>query len=79
MKASTREVKARLSEFVDRAQAGETIVVCRRNKPVAELRAIPSRGSKPVLGNPVEGLVVPASFFEPLPREIEDAFSGGLS
>ena len=76
MRVSIRDAKARLSEYLERARAGETVVVCRRNEPIAELRAIHRRESKPVLGNPVAGLRVPASFFEPLPKEIEDAFSG---
>jgi prevent-host-death family protein len=33
------EVKARLSEYLDRAARGERIVVCRHNKPVAERTA----------------------------------------
>lgn len=36
------ELKAHLSEYVARAKAGERIVVCDRNTPVAELRALGS-------------------------------------
>lgn len=46
MTMSTRvgiaELKAHLSEYVARAKAGERIVVCDRNTPVAELRALGS-------------------------------------
>jgi prevent-host-death family protein len=35
-----RELKAKLSEYLERAAAGETIVVTRRGKPKAELRAV---------------------------------------
>jgi prevent-host-death family protein len=31
------EAKARLSELVERAQAGEEVVIARRNRPVARL------------------------------------------
>jgi len=34
------EAKARLSEIVDRVQAGETIVIARNSEPVAELRPV---------------------------------------
>ncbi|HEV2365255.1 MAG TPA: type II toxin-antitoxin system prevent-host-death family antitoxin [Caulobacteraceae bacterium] len=34
------EAKARLSELVERAIAGETVRITRRGKPVAELRAV---------------------------------------
>jgi antitoxin (DNA-binding transcriptional repressor) of toxin-antitoxin stability system len=40
MKASfdLAEVKAKLSELVDRVEAGETITICRNGSPVAEMR-----------------------------------------
>jgi len=31
------QLKARLSEFVERAERGEEVIVCRRNRPVARL------------------------------------------
>lgn len=31
------DLKARLSEFVERAESGEEVLVCRRNLPVARL------------------------------------------
>ena len=34
------EIKAKLSEYLDRVAAGERILICRHNKPVAELRRI---------------------------------------
>lgn len=43
---SLAEAKARLSELVDRAAAGETIVITKRGKPVLEMvkpRAAPQR------------------------------------
>lgn len=71
-----REFKARLSEFLGRAQRGETIVVANRNHPVVELRPIPARRGARVFGKPVAGLHVPPSFFEALPEEISSAFAG---
>jgi prevent-host-death family protein len=70
------DAKARFSEVVERAERGETILVCRRNEPVAELRPIEQRPQKRVLGKPVLGLHVPESFFEPLPKYLEHLFSG---
>lgn len=35
------EAKTHLSRLLDRAAAGETIVIARAGRPVAELRAIP--------------------------------------
>jgi prevent-host-death family protein len=34
------EVKARLSEIIDRVESGETVVISRQGKPVAELRPL---------------------------------------
>jgi prevent-host-death family protein len=40
MKASVRDLKARLSQYLERASAGEDIVVTSRGRPVARLLAI---------------------------------------
>ncbi len=37
---SIADAKAHLSELVDRAEAGETISITRRGKPVAQLTAV---------------------------------------
>jgi antitoxin (DNA-binding transcriptional repressor) of toxin-antitoxin stability system len=75
------EIKARLSEYLDRACRGERIVICRHNKPVAELRALENvrvdpRPIGPLPGRPT--FEVPASFFEPMPED-ELALWEGIS
>jgi prevent-host-death family protein len=73
------EVKARLSEYLDRAARGERIVVCRHNKPVAELRAIENVRAEPRPVGPLPGeprLEIPPSFFEPLAEDELDAWEG---
>ncbi|MGE0222422.1 MAG: type II toxin-antitoxin system Phd/YefM family antitoxin [Acetobacteraceae bacterium] len=35
------EAQAHLSELIDRAQAGEAVVITRDGRPVAELRVVP--------------------------------------
>ena len=72
MKVNVFEVKAKLSEYLDRVLAGEHVVICRHNKPVAELRAVDetpteARPIGPLPGRPT--FEVPPSFFEPLPDE----------
>jgi prevent-host-death family protein len=49
-----RELKARLSEYVSRARAGETIIVTDRNKPIAQL--VPLGPPNPVI-DALRGLV----------------------
>jgi len=68
-KANVFEVKAKLSEYLDRAARGERIVVCRHNKPVAELRPVAEIRTEPRPIGPLPGrptFDLPASFFEPL-------------
>jgi len=77
IKANVHEVKAKLSEYLARAEAGETVLICRRNVPLAELKAVPGR----IDGERPQGLAkgkfqVPVSFFEPLPGEVVSGFEG---
>jgi prevent-host-death family protein len=37
---SLADAKAHLSELIDRVEAGETIIIVRRGKPVAQLTAV---------------------------------------
>jgi prevent-host-death family protein len=76
-KVNIFEAKAKLSEYVDAAERGERIVICRRNRPVAELRAVvPARTEPRPIGGAKGRLIVPDSFFLPLPDEMLDAFRG---
>ncbi|HEB81089.1 MAG TPA: type II toxin-antitoxin system prevent-host-death family antitoxin [Chromatiales bacterium] len=71
------EAKARLSEMLVKVEAGETVVVCRRNKPVAEIRPLPRKPSTPrPVGLAKEHVRVPPEFHEPLPDEVLAGFEG---
>ena len=70
------EAKARLSYYLDRVSRGETVVICRRNVPIAELRRIPAPLRQPRPVGIDRGMTIPDSFFEPLPNDILDAFEG---
>ena len=76
LKVNIADAKAHLSSYLDRVAQGETIVLCRRNVPVAEIRPPAQRRTeeRPVGTDP--GLVVPDSFFEPLPEDLLRAFEG---
>ena len=79
MKVNVFQVKAKLSEYLDRAVAGERVVICRHNKPVAELRAVDEprteeRPVGPLPGRPVFEL--PHSFFEPMSDSELDLWDG---
>src|SRR5262245_50739609 len=78
-KVNVFEVKAKLSEYLDRAARGERIVICRHNKPVAELRAIADTVSRPRTIGPIAGrptFDLPPAFFEPLPDDELERWDG---
>ena len=41
------EAKAKLSKYTKMVKAGETVVLCERNKPFAEIRPLDRRGLSP--------------------------------
>ena len=74
------DAKARLSEYLDRAAGGERILICRHNRPVAELRAVESTRTEPRPVGPLPGrpgFAVPEPFFEPLSEEELAAWEQG--
>ena len=76
-KVNIADARAHLSRYLAQVEAGETITLCRRNVPVAEIRPI---RTAPAEQRPIgldRGMKVPNSFFEPLPDELQRAFGGG--
>ena len=74
LKVNIAEAKMRLSRYLERVERGETVVLRRRNVPIAEIRPLfkPPTHERPV-GIDL-GMTVPDSFFEPLPDEIGKTF-----
>ena len=72
------EAKTHLSRYLKRVARGETIVLCRRNIPIAEIRPLPpvARSRRP-LGLAKGKFKIPKQFFEPLPQKLLDGFYGG--
>jgi len=77
IKANIYEVKTHLSDYLAMVAAGESVIICKRNIPIAELHAIQLRSSSPRPIGLAKGLfeVTPA-FFEALPKDILAAFNG---
>jgi antitoxin (DNA-binding transcriptional repressor) of toxin-antitoxin stability system len=72
------EAKAKLSEYLDAVAKGETIVICNRNQPVAELKAIPKKRTEPRPIGGGEGTVkILPSFYEPMSDEELDEWENG--
>lgn len=72
------DLKAHLSDYLKGVEAGETIVVCRRNRPVARL--VPTDAPAPKAKRPIglaKGKVhLGPEFFQPLNDELLDLFDG---
>lgn len=71
------EAKARLSEYLKLVERGETVVLARRNQPIAEIRAVRRRIDRPRPSGLCAGeFEVPESFDEPLPESVLAEFEG---
>jgi prevent-host-death family protein len=68
--------KTHLSHLIERAAAGEEIIILKGKTPVARLTAIARAGSKRKFGAYRGEFEVPDSFFEPLPEAELRAFEG---
>lgn len=71
------EAKTHLSHYLDEVEKGERVVLCKRNRPIAEIRPIAPRPTeKRPIGLARGTFAVPDSFFDELPDETLALFSG---
>jgi len=75
-KVNVYEAKTRLSRLLDRAQAGEEILITRHGRPVARLVAARVRLEPRKLGRLRGRIRMSSDFDAPLPEEILAAFEG---
>ena len=71
-RANISELRADLSRYLARVERGETVVVCRRDVPIAEIRPLdraPAENEERPIGID-RGMTVPDSIFDPLPAEL---------
>jgi prevent-host-death family protein len=61
------DAKTQLSRLVDRAVAGEDIVIARAGKPV--VRLVPVENAVPRQPGMLKGLSLPDDLFDPLPED----------
>jgi prevent-host-death family protein len=77
IKLNIHEAKTHLSRYLEEVEQGETIILCRRNQPVAEIRPLPARRHKKRPIGLAKGIFgVPDSFFDELPVDIVAPFNG---
>ena len=80
IRINVHEAKTHLSRHLARVEEeGVTILICRRNVPIAEIRALPPQSQQPRKFGQLAGeFEVPDSFFEPLPEGLLAGFEGDV-
>ena len=80
LQLNINEVKTHLSGILSQVEKGETVIICRRNKPVAEIKPIrkPPAKKRPIglAGREYPDFKLGDEFFEPLPEDILEYFTG---
>ncbi len=78
LRLNIHEAKTHLSRYLPALEQGETIVLCKRNVPIAEIRPLPKPRTQPrSIGLAADhGVALPQEFFEPLPADPLAGFSG---
>ncbi len=74
------EVKTHLSGILAQVEKGETVIICKRNKPIAELKPIQKQQRKKrplgLLKKKYPDFKIPDDFNDPLPDDILAYFTG---
>ncbi len=74
------EIKTHFSSCLEKVSRGETVIVCKRNVPIAEIRPIATFSNKKrpigLAGKEYPDFKISDAFFEPLPDDIVAAFNG---
>ena len=77
IKLNIHQAKTHLSRYMKELLRGETIILCKRNAPVAEIRPIPAERVDARPAGLARGTFqVPDTFFEPLPADMLNGFYG---
>jgi antitoxin (DNA-binding transcriptional repressor) of toxin-antitoxin stability system len=67
---NVHEARTHLSRYLEQVEKGETIILCRNNRPVAEIRLLATAGRKVRRFGLDRGIVViHPEFYEPLDEE----------
>jgi antitoxin (DNA-binding transcriptional repressor) of toxin-antitoxin stability system len=77
IRLNIHEAKTHLSKYLARLAKGDTILLCKRNVPVAEIHSLPAQAASPRPIRLAKGrFQVPPEFHRPLPDEIMNGFQG---
>ena len=80
LQANIHEIKAHLSSYLEQVAKGKTVIVCKRNVPIAELKPVRQqpKHNRPIglAGKRYPGFRIDDAFIEPLPDDIVAAYEG---
>ena len=77
MQVNLYEAKTRLSELVDQAHAGETVIIAKAGTPMAKLVPLTAGPKAKIKFGLMKGeFEIPADFDAPLPDDLLDLFEG---
>jgi len=77
MQVNLYEAKTRLSELVDQAGRGETIVIAKSGTPIAKLVPLHAGPKRKIKFGTMKGeFEIPPDFDSPLPDDVLDLFEG---
>lgn len=72
-----QQAQADLTRYLEDVARGETIILCKDNEPIAEIRRLAAQAKEPrPLGLAKGQVEILSGFFEPLPDDLLDAFEG---
>ena len=80
LQLNINEVKTHLSATLAKVEQGETVIICKRNKPIAQITPIEQKPLKKrpigLAGKEYPDFKIGDEFFEPLPDDILAYFTG---
>ncbi|MBK9169088.1 MAG: type II toxin-antitoxin system Phd/YefM family antitoxin [Bryobacterales bacterium] len=77
IRVNIHEAKTHLSRYLQHVAEGGTVILCRYGTPVAEIRPLAAEAEPTVrkLGVDQGCFTLDAGFFDPLPKDLENAFA----
>jgi len=77
MQVNIYEAKTRLSQLVEQARQGETVIIAKAGTPLAKLVALDHEPKQKIIYGLMKGAFIEADDFDaPLPDDIQAAFEG---
>ena len=77
MQVNIYEAKTRLSELVDQAHAGQTVIIAKAGTPMAKLVSLSEGPKRKIVYGLMKGEIeIAPDFDDPLPDDLLDLFEG---